>query len=172
MRDGLTIIAAMLGAAGAALPATAGEYDSLARSRFVHCAFYKGYDVDPKTGNLVLVEGRSDSLTHLQRIGNEREHARAIYSGIAGAREVTVIDTGKRLHYVDDMTGMYIVTTVHSCIEHDERRGACLVYGATQVRHFDSRVLLDPDKVYEGIMANSAPGFCDYSFIGLREAAR
>ncbi len=172
LRGGITIIAAMLGAADAALPAMAGEYDNLARSRFVHCAFYRAYAVDPTTGNRVLVEGRSDSLTHLQRIGNERDRARAIYTGVAGARDVAVINTGKRLHYIDHMAGMYVVTTIDSCLEHDERRGTCLVYGATQARHFDSRVLLEPDIVYQGIKANSDPGFCDYSFIGLQQAER
>jgi hypothetical protein len=66
---------------------------------------------------------------------------------------------------------MYVVTTVYSCIEHDDVRGVCLRYGAMQARHFDSRVLMDPDKVFEEIRAHAEPGFCDYSFIGLRKAA-
>lgn len=80
------------------------------------------------------------------------------------------MDTGKRLHFIDGMAGMYRVTTVYSCIERDERRGVCLTYSAMQTRHFDSRVLVDPDKVFEEIRSAAEPGFCDYSFIGLREA--
>lgn len=167
----ITFAAALLGASAAAVPAAAGEFDNLARSRFVHCAFYTSYDVDAATGSLVLTEGRSDSLTHLQRIANVRDRARAIYTGVAGSRDVAVIDTGKRLHFIDSMAGMFLVTTVYSCIERDDVRGVCLTYGAMQARHFDSRVLLEPDKVFEEIRSGAEPGFCDYSFIGLREAA-
>ena len=41
-----------------------------------------------------------------------------------------------------------------------------------QVRHFDSRALTDPDGVFETVRAGADPGFCDYSFIGVQEAAR
>lgn len=157
---------------GMAVPAHAGEFDNLAQSRFVHCAFYKSYEVDPRTGDLLMVEGKSDSLTHLQRIGNARERARAIYTRSAGASEVLVIETGKRLHFIDRAAGLITQTTVYGCLEHDERRGHCINYGAMQARHFDSRALTDPDGVFEAIRTAADPGFCDYSFIGVQEAAR
>lgn len=158
--------------AGVAAQVHAGEFDNLAQSRFVHCAFYKAYDVDARTGDLQLVEGKSDSLTHLQRIGSGQGRARAIYTRSAGASEVAVIETGKRLHFIDQAEGLITQTTVYGCIEHDERRGHCINYGAMQVRHFDSRALTDPDGVFETVRAGAEPGFCDYSFIGVQEAAR
>jgi hypothetical protein len=144
-------------------------YDNVARSRFVHCAFYKAYQVDPATGDLLMVEGRSDSLTHFQRIDAER--ARQISTRIAGAREVRVANTGKYLHFIDRLAGMYILTTVYGCIDRDARSGTCVTYGAMQSRQFDPRVLSDPDAVYESLKNSADPGFCDYSFIGLKEAS-
>jgi hypothetical protein len=60
---------------------------------------------------------------------------------------------------------------VHSCLEYDEKRGACVTYGAVNSRLFDAEVLNEPDKVYEKIKNDADPGFCDYSFIGIQEAA-
>ncbi len=45
------------------------------------------------------------------------------------------------------------------------------MYGAVNARLFDSAVKSDPDKVYEKIKDKADPGFCDYSFIGIQEAA-
>lgn len=147
-----------------------GTFDNLVHSRYVHCAFYKAYDVDRNTGDLVLVEGRSQSLTHFQAIHDG--HARQISTRVAGARNVRMLNAGKYLHFVDHMAGMYVLTTVHSCLERDPRSGVCLSYGAAQSRHFDARVLSDPDAVYEALKEHSDPGFCDHSFIGIQEASK
>ena len=160
-------LASLLLAAAAQAQNTA--FDNLAQSRFVHCAFYKAYEVDRATGDLLLVEGRSDSLTHFQ--GIDGHHARQISTRMAGAREVRVMNSGKYLHFIDHVAGMYILTTVYGCIDQD-KRGMCVTYGAMQSRHFDPRVLSDPDAVYEALKDSSDPGFCDHSFIGVQEAAR
>jgi hypothetical protein len=143
-------------------------FAQLVKSRLVHCAFYKAYDVDRLTGDLVLTEGRSNSLTHFQEI--KGAHARQISTRMAGARDVRVVRTDKYLHFIDQLAGMYQLTTVYGCIDHD-RQGVCVTYGATQSRHFDARVLHDPDTVYETLKDNSDPGFCDHSFVGMREAS-
>lgn len=163
----IAAIAAVL--AAAPVQAQNPAFDNLVQSRYVHCAFYKAYDVDPATGDLVLVEGQSDSLTHFQRIDGDR--ARQIATGVAGAREVQVVNGAKYLHFIDRVAGMYRLTTVYGCLERD-KRGVCITYGAMQSRHFNSRVLFDPDAVYEALKGSSDPGFCDHSFIGLQEAAR
>lgn len=164
----LIILATMVVATAASAQTTA--YDNLVQARLVHCAFYKAYDIDKATGDRIMVEGRSDTLTHFQRIDDDR--ARQITTRVAGAREVRVIRSAKYLHYVDDIGGMYLLTTVYACLERDARTGTCFTYGAMQSRHFNSGVLFDPDAVYERIRDVSEPGFCDHSFIGLREAAR
>lgn len=167
----LFVLAAVLaGHCGAARSDEPRAFDNLVQSRFVHCAFYRDYEVDPASGDLLLVEGRSDSLTHYQNVGATR--TRAINTRMAGARDVTVVRTGKRLHFIDSVAGMYAVTTVEACREHDERRGICLTYGAFNARHFDSRVFTDPDRVFEALRASADPGFCDYSFIGVQQAVR
>jgi hypothetical protein len=155
-------------AVAAASPAA--EYDNLVRSPFVYCAFYKSYEVDASTGNLLLVEGKSQSLTHFQRIDLAQQTARSISTRVAGSRNVRVIPTEKYVHFIDSAAGMYTVTTVYSCIERDERRGVCITYGAVNARHFDPRVLIDPDKAFEAIRDSADPGFCDYSFFGLQAA--
>jgi len=156
--------------AAAAASAQTTSYDNLVQARLVHCAFYRAYDIDKATGDRIMVEGRSDTLTHFQRIDDG--HARQITTRVAGAREVRVIKSAKYLHYVDDIGGMYLLTTIYACLEREARAGICLTYGAMQSRHFDSGVLFNPDVVYERIRDMSDPGFCDHSFIGLREAAR
>ena len=144
-------------------------FDNIVHSRYVHCAFYRAYEIDRKTGNRVLVEGRSDTLTHFQGINGT--HARQITTRMAGTREVRVTHTGKYLHFIDQVAGMYLLTTIYGCLERD-KRGVCVTYGAMQSRHFDSGVLSDPDAVYESLKGSSDPGFCDHSFIGMQEAAR
>jgi len=155
----------------AAVPVQAQNpvFANLVQSRYVHCAFYRAYDVDRVTGDHVLVEGRSDTLTHFQ--GIEGNRARQITTRTAGARDVRVAHTGKYLHFIDRVAGMYVLTTIYDCIDRD-RHGICMTYGAMQSRHFDGRVLSDPDRVYESLRENSDPGFCDHSFIGIQEAAR
>jgi hypothetical protein len=164
----LILLVALILAGAAHADRTA--FDGMAQSRYVHCAFYKSYDVDRLTGELLLVEGRSQSLTHFQAIRDG--YARQISTRVAGARQVRVINTGRYLHFVDHMAGMYILTTVYNCLDTDPRSGVCVRYGAMQSRHFDPRVLTEPDAVYEALRDNSDPGFCDHSFINIQEASR
>ena len=166
---GLALAALLAPGAGLAADA-APPFDNLAQSRYVHCAFYKAYDVDPATGDRIMVEGRSQSLTHFQAMHDGR--ARQISTRVAGARNVRVMNGGKYLHFIDHMAGMYVLTTVYGCLDRDARSGTCVTYGATQSRHFDARVLSDPDAVYEALKDSSDPGFCDHSFINVQEASR
>lgn len=155
--------------AGAAADGAAA-FGNLVQSRYVHCAFYRAYEVDRTTGDLLLVEGRSNSLTHFQAIRDG--NARQISTRVAGARNVRVMNSGKYLHFVDEVAGMYVLTTIYDCLDRDPKSGTCISYGATQSRHFDPRVLTDPDAVYEALKEISDPGFCDHSFIGMQEASR
>jgi hypothetical protein len=155
----------------AAAPAAEGAaaFDNLVASRYVHCAFYRNYEVDSQTGDLLLVEGRSASLTHFQPL--REGEARQISTRVAGARNVKVINSGKYLHFVDHVAGMYVLTTVYTCLDRDSRTGVCVSYGATQSRHFDPKALSDPDAVYEALKGSADPGFCDHSFFNMQEAA-
>ena len=166
---------ALVVAAALACPALAGEatdFSKLARARFVHCAFYKDYDRDPATGDPIMVEGRGDALMHFQNVDEAKASALAIYTRMAGKREVVVRHTPKAIHFIDNVAGMYLLTSVYSCLDYDERRGLCVTYGASHARVFDTEVLKDPDAVSEKIRTIAEPGFCDQSYIGLREAAR
>jgi hypothetical protein len=147
----------------------AWPFDKLVQSKLVHCAFHKTYEVDRLTGDLVLTEGRSSSLTHFQGIKDGR--ARQISTRMAGARDVQLNHNGKYLHFVDRVAGMYLLTTVYGCIEQD-KQGVCVTYGAMQSRNFDPRSLTNPDAVYEVLKDIADPGFCDYSFSNVQEASR
>jgi hypothetical protein len=168
---GLLLIAVALGLTSAACAAEHTDFTSLAKSRYVHCAFYKAYETDPETGGPIMVEGKADSLVHFQDVDVKHSKARAIYTRMSGSHQVTVIQTAKALHFIENIAGMYMMTSVYSCLEFDEKRGACTMYGAVNARLFDSAVLAEPDKVYEKIKDQADPGFCDYSFIGIQEAA-
>lgn len=145
------------------------QFDNLVRSPFVHCAFYKQYEIDPRTGDRLLVEGLSDSLTHYQRLRGER--VRSIDTRRAGAVDVRVVRGARYLHFIEHAAGMYVVTTIYACLERDAQSGVCINYGAMNARHFDARVLREPDQVYEELRAYAEPGFCDHSFLNLQEAA-
>lgn len=166
---GLAVMAMLLPVAVFAAEGAAA-FSNLVQSRYVHCAFYKTYEVDRLTGDLLLVEGRSQSLTHFQGIRDGQ--ARQISTRVAGARNVRVMNGGKYLHFVDHVAGLYVLTTIYDCLDRDPKTGTCISYGAMQSRHFDSRVLSDPDAVYESIKDISDPGFCDHSFFGIQEAAK
>lgn len=167
----VALMLAILGTGMSASAAESTDFSQIARSRYVHCAFYKAYEKDPETGGPIMVEGRADSLVHFQNVDAVRATARAIYTRMSGSHQVTVIRTAKALHFIENVAGMYMMTTVHSCLEYDDRHGACVQYGATNARVFDSSVYVEPDKVYEKIKNAADPGFCDYSFIGIQEAA-
>lgn len=158
----------------AALPAAAqqagvAQFENLATSPHVHCAFYRQYDIDTRTGDRLLVEGASNSLTHYQR---QNGRLRSIDTRRAGARDALLIRGRKYLHFIERNAGFYVVTTIYACLERDVRTDLCINYGAMNARHFDSRVLREPDAVFEDLQAHAEPGFCDHSFIHLREAAR
>ena len=165
------VIGAALGAAATAVAADRFDFTHLATSRYVHCAFYKSYETDPATGGPIMVEGKANALMHFYGIDARHTSARAIYTRMAGSRNVTVVQTGKAIHFIDNVAGMYVMTTVNSCIDFDAKRGICVTYGAVNSRHFDASVLYDPDKVYEKIKNDADPGFCDHSFIGIQEAS-
>ena len=152
----------------AAQQAEVAQFENLATSPYVHCAFYRQYEIDPDTGNRLLVEGASNSLTHYQR---QNGRLRSIDTRRAGAREAQLLRGKKYLHFVERSAGLYVVTTIYACLERDARSDMCINYGAVNARHFDARVLRDPDAVFEELQAHAEPGFCDHSFIHLREAA-
>ena len=166
----LAVSLALLAPAATHAAEGAAAFANVVQSRYVHCAFYRAYEVDARTGDLLLVEGRSQSLTHFQAIQDGQ--ARQITTRVAGARNVKVVNSGKYLHFVDHVAGLYVLTTVYGCLDRDPRTGTCVTYGATQSRHFDPRVLTDPDSVYEALKDIADPGFCDHSFIGIQEAAK
>lgn len=152
----------------AVIAAEAPGFEHLATSPYVHCAFYRGYDLDPLTGDRLLVEGRSNSLTHYQR---QRDGSvRTIDTRRAGAGAAMMVQ-GRYLHYIERSGPMFVVTTIYACLARDPQSGHCINYGAVNARHFDPRVLREPDQVYEELQAQAEPGFCDHSFIHLREAA-
>lgn len=163
---------AALALAAIAPPVTAAgtaQFDNLVRSPFVHCAFYRQYEIDPRTGDRLLVEGHSNSLMHYQRLSDER--MRAIDTRRAGARDAIIVRGAKYLHFIEHSAGLYVVTTIYACLERDAQE-TCINYGAVNARHFDARVLRDPDAVYEKLQAAAEPGFCDHSFLNVQEAAR
>ena len=168
----LLLILVTIGAGWMAMAAERAEFTNLAKSRYIHCAFYKKYDIDPLTGDPLMVEGKAAALMHFQGIDVKNEKAHAIYTRMSGLRNVTVIQTDKAIHFIDYVAGMYVMTTVHSCLDFDARRGICVAYGATNSRLFDSEVLSDPDKVFEKIRKIADPGFCDHSFVDFQEASR
>jgi hypothetical protein len=163
------VLGLVWGAVAPALAQGTTQFDNLARSPYVHCAFYRDYTIDPQTGGRLLIEGQSHSLIHYQR--QRGESMRSIDTRRAGAREAQIVRGKKYLHFIEYGAGLYVVTTIYACLERDAQ-GTCINYGAVNARHFDPLVLRDPDAVYEQLQASAEPGFCDHSFLNVQEAAR
>ena len=168
-----TLIAALPTAAGYATEAAdfSADLNRLARARHVHCAFYRAYEIDAETGDRVMVEGRGDALAHYQDISVARATARQIHTRMAGSRDVKVVRTPNYLHFIDDAGGYYQVTTIYGCLDHDAKRGVCRTYGAAATRHYNARVLREPDAVFERARRLAEPGFCDHGFVEAVETA-
>jgi hypothetical protein len=73
---------------------------------------------------------------------------------------------------VDYAAGLFMVTTVFSCNQREQRTKArrCVSYAATNSRHFDASVLWQPDSVFERFRSHASHGFCDHSFINSAES--
>jgi hypothetical protein len=168
-------VAAVLASALAAASAGAADFGAdlarLARASSVHCAFYRDYEIDAATGDRVMVEGRADALANYQGISIPRATARQISTRMAGSRPVSVIKTARYLHFIDYVAGLYQVTTIYGCLDYDDHRGTCRTYGAAASRHFDARVLLEPDLVFDRVRDLAEPGFCDHGFVNAVESA-
>ena len=54
--------------------------------------------------------------TAFQNVDVKRAKARAIYTRMSGSHEVTVIQTDKAIHFIENVAGMYLMTSVHSCL--------------------------------------------------------
>jgi hypothetical protein len=82
-----------------------------------------------------------------------------------------VIQTSKSLHFIDNVSGMYIMTTIYSCLDYNED-SKCVSYGAVNSMLSDPTVLTEPNSVLEKIRTVTDLGFCDCGFfIGVQEAA-
>jgi hypothetical protein len=149
--------------------AAGDPFDRLLRSAYVNCAFYREYDIDPDTGDRILVEGQSRSLMHYQR--RRDGQTISIDTRRSGAVTAAVVRGPRYLHFIERLAGMYVVTTVYACLERDPSSGVCVYYGAVNSRHFDHRVLREPDAVFDELQASPEPGFCDHSFINLQSAS-
>jgi len=169
-RRSLNFIGIALAVPLSCMAANVAALKDLAGSRYIHCAFYSHYDTDPLTGQPLLVEGEGDVLMYFEDVDIAHARARAIDTRIAGERNITVIRTSKALHFIDNVAGMYVMTSVYACLDYN-KNGRCVTYGAINARVFDPDVLTDPDKVYERIRVDAELGFCDRSFIGIQEAA-
>src|SRR3954468_16753114 len=98
-----TALVALLGFTGMASAAERTDFSQIARSRYIHCAFYKGYETDPATGDPIMVEGKADSLVHFQNVDVKGATANAIYTRMSGSHKVTVIQTQKAIHFIENV---------------------------------------------------------------------
>jgi hypothetical protein len=89
----------------------------------------------------------------------------------ASAVDAQVVQ-GRYPHYIERSAGMFIVTTVYARLERDPQRVFCINHGVVNARHFDARVLREPDRVDEELQSYAEPRFCDNGFVHLQNAAK
>jgi len=140
------------------------DFDDLLRAQYIHCAFFRN------TGTLDTNqdERKAELLVHYQGIDRKHESARMISTSSTGVHEVRVVRTDNAVHFIEDASGLFNMTTVFGCNERDRRPGrhACITYGAVNLRLFDAAVPSQPDKIFESYRDLANHGFCDYSFFG------
>lgn len=170
---GLAIAVSVLSGGVAPVMAAQKDLDQFVNARSVHCEFFAA--VRPAdTPAPPQEEPKPEVLVHYGGLNRERTRAFMLSTRGSGAREAIVLRTDKAVHFVDYAAGVFMVTTVFSCIEREQRTSArhCVTYAATNSRHFDASVFWQPDSVFERYRAQASHGFCDHSFVTNAASAR
>ena len=162
------LVGAAFAAAGLAYAAQpAKDFDDLVNAQAIHCEFFA--PLRPADAPADHEARAPELLVHYAGMNRERTRARVVSTRRAGSREVAVVRTPKAVHFVDHAAGIFMVTTVFACNEREQRSNArrCVSFGAVNSRHFDARVLWQPDDVFERYRHLASHGFCDHSAITL-----
>lgn len=156
---GIVLIAAF----AAAAPASAHDaLDDLIDARDLICEFH----VTGRPRSLLrrMVEGeRFDMLLVIEAIDPARGGARAISSRQTGAKSLRYYRTSSAVHFVQDLAGSVVVTTVKGCEKWGRKGDAqlCVRYRALNSWHFDTTVHRDPDKSFDRLGTSSYYGSCE-----------
>jgi hypothetical protein len=104
-----------------------------------------------------------DMLLVIEAIDPDTGQARAISSTQAGTKSLRYYRTGSAVHFVQDLAGSVVVTTVTGCEKwgrrHDE--AFCVRFRALNSWHFDTSVYRDPDKAFSKLGTSSYHGSCE-----------
>lgn len=151
-------VLALLAAALAPLPAAAAAaYDALVDAREVICEFQKT-GAPPKRGR------EPDMLLVIEGIEAKAQGTRIVSSRSVGAKPVRVYPSDTGVHFVQDVSGSVIVTTVLACNEWKANQGgkrACRRFAAVNTWHFDQSVHRDPDRAFLRLPGTSYSGYCE-----------
>ncbi|MBI2959869.1 MAG: hypothetical protein HYY28_06120 [Betaproteobacteria bacterium] len=151
-------LVALLAAGITPLPAAASaSYDALIDAREVICEFQKS-GVAPRRG------GEPDMLLVVEGIDAGARDTRIVSSRSVGAKPVRVYPSDTGVHFVQDLSGSVIVTTVLACDAWKARRDGtrtCRRFPAVNAWHFDQSVHQNPDRAFVRLASSSYSGFCE-----------
>lgn len=146
LRVRLLVLAGVLLAGGArAAPAI----EQLIEARDLVCEFYNASDWADAAARFALRE-RSDLLLVIENIREDPDSARVVHTRSPGSRSLRRYSGEAGVHFVEDLQGSVVVTTLLACEGWKSRRGreVCVRYSAAHAWHFDAGVHRDPDAAF------------------------
>ena len=154
-------LAAVLCSTIAAGAAATVSVDELIEARDLVCEFYNVPDWAGAAARFALRE-RADMLMVIENIRSNPGSARAVQTRSTGARPLRRYAGETGVHFVEDLRGSVVVTTLLACEDRKRKSGreVCIRYSATSAWHFDSSVHRDPDAAFRRVAAGMH-GVCE-----------
>ncbi len=123
-----------------------------------------------KSGPYARRSRSPDMLLIFDRVGVVAGTARVFSSRKVGAQPVRIYAGATGLHFVQDLNGSVIVTTLLGCNQRSAA-GRCTRYSTVNAWHFDERVHRHPDIVFRQLPGTSYSGACEAWYMEDRRRA-
>jgi len=111
-----------------------------------------------------------DVLLIFDRVGSKAGAARMISSRKAGAQPVKVYGGTTGVHFVQDLNGSVVVTSLTGC-DARSKGGRCVRYSTVNAWHFDQSVHRHPDRAFRQLPGTSYSGACEAWYMEDRQRA-
>ena len=101
-------------------------------------------------------------LMVIENIRSDPDSARAVQTRSTGAHPLRRYAGETGVHFVEDLQGSVVVTTLLACEDRRRKSGreVCIRYSAASAWHFDSRVHRDPDAAFRRVPSGMR-GVCE-----------
>ncbi len=123
--------------------------EQIIEARDLVCEFYNASDWADAAARFALRE-RADLLLVIESIREDPDSARVVHTRSTGSRSLRRYSGEAGVHFVEDLQGSVVVTTLLACESWKSRGGreVCVRYSAAHTWHIDTGVHRDPDAAF------------------------